>query len=122
MQLANCLIVIQEFEGNFFMKVIRNYLYNASYQLLLVLLPLVTATYISRVLGNAGVGINAYTSSIISYFVLFANVGINLYGNRQIAYLRNDRKKNVTSLLGNYIVKNYDSRVNFHSIFMLSAF
>lgn len=79
--------------GNLFMKVIRNYLYNAGYQLLLVLLPLVTATYISRVLGNTGVGINAYTNSIISYFVLFANMGINLYGNRQIAYLRNDRTK-----------------------------
>ncbi|MFT8461805.1 MAG: oligosaccharide flippase family protein, partial [Liquorilactobacillus ghanensis] len=70
------------------MKVVRNYLYNAGYQLLLVLLPLITATYISRVLTNTGVGINAYTNSIISYFVLFGSLGINLYGNRQIAYLR----------------------------------
>lgn len=70
------------------MKVVRNYLYNAGYQLLLVLLPLITATYISRVLTNTGVGINAYTNSIISYFVLFGGLGINLYGNRQIAYLR----------------------------------
>lgn len=70
------------------MKVVRNYLYNAGYQLLLVLLPLVTATYISRVLTNTGVGLNSYTNSIISYFVLFGSLGVNLYGNREIAYLR----------------------------------
>lgn len=39
------------------MNVIRNYLYNAVYQLLLVLLPLVSITYVSRVLANTGVGI-----------------------------------------------------------------
>lgn len=75
------------------MKVVRNYLYNAGYQLLLVLLPLVTATYISRVLTNTGVGINSYTNSIISYFILFGSLGINLYGNREIAYLRNKPQK-----------------------------
>jgi len=74
------------------MKVVRNYLYNAGYQLLLVILPLVTATYTSRVLTNTGVGINAYTNSIIQYFVLFGSIGVNLYGNRQIAYLRDNKK------------------------------
>lgn len=73
------------------MKVIRNYLYNAGYQLLLVILPLVTATYISRVLTKTGVGINAYTNSIITYFILFGSLGINLYGNRQIAYQRENK-------------------------------
>ncbi|KRN08620.1 oligosaccharide translocase [Liquorilactobacillus mali KCTC 3596 = DSM 20444] len=75
------------------MNVVRNYLYNAGYQLLLVMLPLVSITYVSRVLTNTGVGINAYTNSIITYFVLFGSLGINLYGNRQIAYLREDQYK-----------------------------
>ncbi|KRM92822.1 polysaccharide biosynthesis C-terminal domain-containing protein [Liquorilactobacillus cacaonum] len=73
------------------MNVIRNYLYNAGYQLLLVILPLVSITYVSRVLTNTGVGLNAYTNSIITYFVLFGSLGINLYGNRQIAYLRENQ-------------------------------
>lgn len=73
------------------MKVVKNYLYNAAYQLLLVLLPLISMTYVSRVITNTGVGINAYTNSIITYFVLFGSLGINLYGNRQIAYLREDK-------------------------------
>ena len=74
------------------MKVVRNYLYNAGYQLLLVILPLITATYTSRVLTNTGVGLNAFTNSIIQYFVLFGSIGVNLYGNRQIAYLRDNKK------------------------------
>ena len=73
------------------MNVVKNYLYNASYQLLLVLLPLISMTYVSRVLTNTGVGINSYTNSIITYFILFGSLGINLYGNRQIAYLREDK-------------------------------
>ncbi len=75
------------------MKVVHNYLYNAGYQLLLVILPLITATYTSRVLTNTGIGINAYTNSIISYFVLFGSIGVNLYGNRQIAYLRDNKEE-----------------------------
>ncbi|MDA5387325.1 flippase [Loigolactobacillus backii] len=75
------------------MKVVKNYLYNASYQLFLILVPLITTPYISRVLGPEGVGINAYTNSIIQYFVLFGSIGINLYGNREIAYHRDDPAK-----------------------------
>ena len=74
------------------MKVIKNYLYNASYQLLAIIVPLVTAPYISRVLHASGVGINAYTNSIIQYFILLAQLGITLYGSKQIASVRNDKK------------------------------
>lgn len=72
------------------MKVIKNFLYNAGYQLLVLIVPFVTAPYISRVLHAGGVGINAYTNSIVQYFVLFAELGITTYGNREIAYVRDD--------------------------------
>lgn len=75
------------------MKVIRNYFYNAGYQLLAMILPLVTAPYISRTLSPSGVGINAYTNSIIQYFVLFGSIGISIYGNRQIAYMNGNKEK-----------------------------
>lgn len=75
------------------MKILKNYLYNASYQVFLLLVPLITTPYIARVLGPSGVGINAYTNSIIQYFVLFGSIGINLYGNREIAYHRDDPRK-----------------------------
>lgn len=75
------------------MKVIRNYLYNAGYQVLALVLPLITSPYISRVLGPYKTGVNTYTYSIIQYFVLFAGLGISLYGNRQIAYVQNSKKE-----------------------------
>lgn len=75
------------------MRVIKNYLYNAFYQIFILLVPLITTPYLARVLGPKGVGINAYTNSIIQYFILFGSIGVNLYGNRQIAYVRNNRKK-----------------------------
>ena len=36
------------------MKVIKNYLYNAGYQILNMIIPLITVPYISRVLGAPG--------------------------------------------------------------------
>lgn len=75
------------------MKVLRNYLYNAGYQVLAIIVPLITSPYISRVLHASGVGDNAYTNSIIQYFVMFAALGVGYYGNREIAYVREDRQK-----------------------------
>lgn len=75
------------------MKIIRNYLYNAGYQILVLILPLITAPYASRVLKAYGTGINAYTSSWIQYFILLGSIGVALYGNREIAYVRDDPEK-----------------------------
>lgn len=75
------------------MQVVKNYLYNASYQVFVLLIPLITTPYLARVLGPTGVGINAYTNSIIQYFILFGSIGVNLYGNRQIAFVRDDKDK-----------------------------
>ncbi|MFK5280690.1 oligosaccharide flippase family protein, partial [Lacticaseibacillus paracasei] len=66
------------------MSIIKNYLYNVSYQVFILIVPMVTTPYITRVLGSDGVGINAYTNSIIQYFVLFGSIGVTLYGNRTI--------------------------------------
>ena len=72
------------------MKVIKNYLYNAGYQILNMVLPLITVPYISRVLGAHDVGINEYTNSWVTFFYLMGQMGITLYGNREVAYHRED--------------------------------
>ncbi|MFC6179777.1 oligosaccharide flippase family protein [Lactiplantibacillus daowaiensis] len=72
------------------MKLIRNYLYNASYQVLILITPLITVPYVARVLGPNGVGIYSYTNSIITYFVLIGTLGITVYGNQQVAFHRDD--------------------------------
>lgn len=73
------------------MKVIKNYLYNVGYQVLAIIVPLITSAYVSRVLRPEGVGANSFTNSIIQYFILIANMGIGFYGNRQIAYVRENK-------------------------------
>lgn len=74
-------------------KVAKNYLYNLSYQILILIVPLITTPYVSRVLGAKGVGIFSYTNSIVQYFVLFGCIGLNLYGQREIAYVQHDKEK-----------------------------
>lgn len=75
------------------LKTIKNFMYNASYQIFLLLVPLLTTPYLSRTLGVQGVGINSYTNSIIQYFVLFGCIGTNFYANRKIAFVRDDKYK-----------------------------
>ena len=87
------------------MKVIRNYLYNIGYQVLAIIVPLITSAYVSRVLRPEGVGANAFTNSIIQYFILFASMGIGYYGNRQIAYVRDNRTKMAKTFWEIQIVK-----------------
>ncbi|RZI49602.1 flippase [Lactococcus kimchii] len=75
------------------MKIVKNYFLNSSYQLLIVILPIITIPYISRVLGPEGVGLNTFTFAVIQYFILIGNVGITTYGNREIAYNQVDRQR-----------------------------
>lgn len=75
------------------MNIARNYLYNLVYQIVVLLVPLITIPYISRTLGSEGVGINAYTFSIVQYFVLIGTIGITIYGNRTIAYYKDNKEQ-----------------------------
>lgn len=71
----------------------KNFIYNIIYQILVLILPLITIPYVSRVLGAANIGIYSYTHSIAHYFILIAMLGINNYGNRTIAKYRNDKQE-----------------------------
>lgn len=69
----------------------RNFVYSASYQILNILVPLVTTPILARTIGAEGNGIFSYTQSIANYFVLFAQLGITNYGVREIARCGGDR-------------------------------
>ena len=75
------------------MNVIKNFLYNVGYQVLIIIVPLILAPYISRVVGPDGVGTYSYTYSIVTLFGLFANLGMAKYGNREISKCGDDREK-----------------------------
>lgn len=71
----------------------KNFVYNIVYQILILIIPLITMPYVSRVLGANGIGIYSYTYSIAYYFMLIAMLGLNNYGNRTIAKVRDSKEK-----------------------------
>ena len=68
----------------------KNLGYQTLYQILNVGLPLITAPFLSRVLGAEPLGIMSYTTSIVHYFTLFAMMGLVNYGTRSIAVVKDN--------------------------------
>lgn len=71
----------------------KNLIYNITYQILIVIVPLITSPYLARTLGAEQIGVYSYTYSIVYYFMILAVLGINNYGNRSIAKVRDDKVK-----------------------------
>ena len=67
-----------------------NYIYNTIARVVSIIVPLLTAPYISRTLGVDNVGRYSYTASIVTYFSVLAVFGSSTYGQRQIAYHKNN--------------------------------
>lgn len=86
-------------------NIAKNYLYNLGYQILALILPLITTPYLSRVLGAENIGIYSYTLSITTYFILFGSLGVSMYGQREIAYVQDDLKKRSCTFFEIFIMK-----------------
>ncbi len=71
----------------------KNFLYNSLYQLVAIVVPLITTPYLSRILGANGIGEYSYSYSVSSYFVMFIMLGLNNYGNREVAKCRDNVKE-----------------------------
>ncbi len=69
----------------------KNTLYNMAYRLFSILLPLVTAPWLSRAVGTEGVGLYGYAWAISYTFCLVGLLGLENYGPRAIAQARDDR-------------------------------
>lgn len=74
-------------------RFIRNYLYNSLYQVLLIITPIITTPYISRVLGVDYIGTSSYTMAVAQIFYIIGSMGVFNYGSRAIAYVRESRTK-----------------------------
>lgn len=80
----------------------KNYLFNTAYQIISICTPLITAPYLSRTLGADAIGIQSYTYSIVSYFILVAILGSNSFGQKQIASVR-DNKQQISESFWNIV-------------------
>lgn len=71
-------------------KIAKNYLYNIAYQIFILIVPLLTAPYLTRTLGATNMGTYSYISSYASIISTLSLLGIYNYGVRQLAYIRDD--------------------------------
>jgi len=76
------------------MKVLKNYAYNLSYQLLVIILPIITTPYVTRVFSSDDLGTYGYFNSIVTYFILLATLGVANYGTKVISGHRKEIEKN----------------------------
>lgn len=82
-----------------------NYILNLSYQIIAIIIPIITTPYISKVLGVSGVGEYSFTYSIANYFSLFAAMGFATYAQREIAKYRDNIYKTTITFWEIFIVK-----------------
>lgn len=83
-----------------------NYIYNITYQIFALVVPLITTPYISRIIGVDGIGINSYTYAMLRYFWLLSALGCATYGLRLIGISQENR---------------YERSVKFWSLFLLKT-
>lgn len=69
-----------------------NFIYNSIYQLITVVIPLVTTPYLSRIIGAEGIGIYGFGLSVANYFTMFIKLGLDNYGAREVAYIRDNKE------------------------------
>lgn len=78
-------------------KLKKNFIYQVTYQIFIIIVPLITAPYISRILGSENIGIQSYIYTIINYFVIFIMLGLNTYGNRSIALIKKEGQESINN-------------------------
>ena len=71
----------------------KNAAYNVAYRVFSILLPLVTAPYLDRTVGPAGVGLYTGAWTMSEIFCMIGMLGLADYGVRAIAQARDDREK-----------------------------
>ena len=82
-----------------------NIIFNSIYQIFMLLVPLLTAPYVSRVLLEGQIGSYSYSTSIVYYFTTVAAFGFLDYGTIVIAKNRNDKEARAKLYYGIFYCK-----------------
>ncbi|MEW9575688.1 oligosaccharide flippase family protein [Bacillus toyonensis] len=86
-------------------KVLSDFLYNALYQLFIIITPILTMPFLSRVLGVRALGINSYTFSVVQILSVLAFLGIGQLGIRNIAKNRESQNKVNETFWGLWLIQ-----------------
>lgn len=71
----------------------KNFFYNIVLSVTQVLFPLITFSYVARVIEPVGIGTVSFVESICRYAILISALGIPVYGVREVAKLKGDKEK-----------------------------
>ncbi len=74
------------------------------------LFPMITYSYVARVLSPTGTGKVAFVESILAYFLFIASLGIPAYGRREAAKVR-DNKEQLSHLIQELFILNLGSTI-----------
>ncbi len=105
-------------------SIVKNYFLNLIYQIVVMLISLITPPYLSRTIGADGIGIYGYTVSFATYFMLIASMGITIYGQREIAYVQNDKKERSKVFFELMIIRTVTTIISmliFYLVFVLNG-
>lgn len=100
-----------------FGQIFKNFSYNLSYQVLSLILPIITVPYITRTLSQELVGLNTVIQANCTYFVLFGMMGVTILGPREIAKYQEDKEK-----IALCFSRIYSIQVLFHMLAIVSYF
>ena len=86
-------------------KLLNNYIYNTLYQILSIIIPLITTPYLTRVLGSHSLGVSTYVLSIVTMYQTIGNLGMDTYCRREIAYTKARNSNLKTSFYELFLIR-----------------
>ncbi|GHV75438.1 flippase [Spirochaetia bacterium] len=97
----------------------KNALFNILRNVMMLLFPLITFPYASRILSPDGIGKVNFANSIVNYFSLIAGLGIANYGVREGAKLQKNKERLSKLAKELLIISIYSSAVSYLIFFII---
>lgn len=99
----------------------KNFFYNIILSVTQVLFPLITFSYVARVIEPAGIGTVSFVESICRYAILIAAMGIPVYGVREVAKLK-DNKIELSKLCSELLIIHFFATLIVSVVYFITVF
>ena len=102
---------IRSVKANYILNIIRAFSY--------ALITILTMPYINKTLGPVNIGKVEFANTVINYFILLSGLGINIYGIREIARVRDSKKRRDKTTLELLLILSITSVVAYVLLFVI---
>ncbi len=103
-------------------SLVINFGYLSGFQILNLLIPLITYPYLIRVLGKETYGLVVLVQTIISYLAILVNFGFNLSATKEISIHRNNHEKLNEIVSSVFVIKGTLLVISFLFLFLVINF